>query len=183
MKLFTKIRALLTPVERRGAGFLLAWMVVGMVLETFGIGLIIPTMSIMMQGDLISRYPKIASLLIIAIGEPTQPKLVAAAMIGLVGVYFVKNVFLAFLAWKQTKFSYEVQAKLSLAEKLGAISGKCDRRSEHFYSSYCKRLDAHNRTHGACQYRRSALVCGAIGGTGSVCGAWRGGLVFPPNDA
>lgn len=118
MNTFTKIHALLTPTERRGAWVLLTLMMVGMLLETLGIGLIIPAITLMMQGDLVGRYPAIASILSFW-SSPSQTQLIAAAMLGLVGVFLVKNLFLAFLIWKQTHFAFDVQANLS--QRLFAI--------------------------------------------------------------
>lgn len=112
MNTFAKIHALLTPAERRGALVLLALMMVGMLLETLGVGLVIPAITLMMQGDLVAKYPLIASILGF-LGKSSQTELIKAAMIGLVGVYFLKNLFLSFLIWKQTHFAFDVQAKLS----------------------------------------------------------------------
>jgi ABC-type multidrug transport system fused ATPase/permease subunit len=43
----------------------------------------------------------------------SQRELVAWAILGLVGAYFLKNAFLAFLIGRQTHFAYDVQEKLS----------------------------------------------------------------------
>ncbi|MNJ96138.1 Lipid A export ATP-binding/permease protein MsbA [compost metagenome] len=118
MSTFSKIYNLLTPAERRGALVLFALMIVGMLLETLGIGLIIPAITVMMQGDIAVRYPVLTSLFGFSEGA-SQAGLVIAAMLGLVGVFFVKNFFLAFLIWKQTYFSFDVQANLS--QRLFAI--------------------------------------------------------------
>lgn len=112
MSIFAKIYDLLTPAERRGVLALFALMIVGMILETLGVGLIVPAMTLMMQGDHGARYPVIASI-ISFFGNPSQTELIAAAMLGLVGVYFIKNLFLGFLVWRQTNFSFDVQANLS----------------------------------------------------------------------
>lgn len=113
MNTFAKIHVLLTPAERHGAWVLFALMIVGMLLETLGIGLIIPAITLLMQGEhLVARYPVIATILGV-LGKPSQTELISAAMLGLVGVYLVKNLFLAFLVWKQTHFTYDVQAKLA----------------------------------------------------------------------
>lgn len=112
MTTYTKIRELLTPAERGSALVLLGLMVVGMLLETLGIGLVIPAITLLMQGDLATRFPALATVLS-RIGNPTQAQMVIGAMVGLVGVYLVKNVFLAFLAWRQTHFAFGVQAQLS----------------------------------------------------------------------
>ncbi|MDO8208679.1 MAG: ABC transporter ATP-binding protein [Gallionella sp.] len=118
MNTFAKIYALLTHTERRGAAVLFALMIVGMLLETLGVGLVIPAITLMMQGDLVARYPAIAPILGF-LGKPSQRELITAAMLGLVGVYLVKNLFLAFLIWRQTHFAFDVQATLS--QRLFAI--------------------------------------------------------------
>ena len=107
-----KIRFLLTPAERRGALILLALMLVGMTLETLCTGLVIPAIALMMQQDLATTYPQFQPLLA-ALGNPTQAELIVNVMLGLVAIYLLKNLFLAFLAWRQTRFAFGVQVQLS----------------------------------------------------------------------
>jgi ABC-type multidrug transport system fused ATPase/permease subunit len=107
-----KFRVLLTPTERRGALVLLCLMVVGMTLETLCTGLVIPAIALLMQQDLAHTYPRFQPLLSV-LGNPTQADLILGVMLGLVAVYAVKNLFLAFLAWRQTRFAFGVQVQLS----------------------------------------------------------------------
>ncbi len=109
---YSKIYNLLTSSERRGALILLVLMMLGMLLETLGIGLIIPAITLMMQADLDSSYPIIIPILDY-FGRPSQTVLITAVMLSLVGVYLIKNLFLAFLIWKQTHFVFEVRVNLS----------------------------------------------------------------------
>jgi ABC-type multidrug transport system fused ATPase/permease subunit len=112
MSNFSKMRALLTPVERRGVIVLFSLMMMGMLMETLGIGLIIPILTLMMNGDLIARYPAIAANFGF-LAKPFQAELITLLMLALVGVYLIKNSFLAFLFWRQTNFAFDVQANLS----------------------------------------------------------------------
>lgn len=107
-----KIWHLLTPEQRRAAIGLLGLMFVGMALETLGVGLVIPALALMTQGDMVTRYPVIAPWLA-RLGNPTHEWLVIAGMLVLVGVYAIKAALLAFLAWRQMKFVFGVQAELS----------------------------------------------------------------------
>jgi ABC-type multidrug transport system fused ATPase/permease subunit len=66
----------------------------------------------MMQQDLAATYPQFQPLLA-ALGNPSQAELILKVMLGLVAVYLLKNLFLAFLAWRQTRFAFGVQAQLS----------------------------------------------------------------------
>ena len=109
---YSKIYNLLPLAERRKALMLLVLMLVGMLLETLGIGLVIPVITLMMQGDLTSNHLIIGSI-ISFFGDPSQTELVTAVMLGLLAVYVVKNLFLAFLIWVQTQFAFNLQAKLS----------------------------------------------------------------------
>ena len=107
-----KIWALLTPKEQHSALMLLGLMLIGMLLETLSIGLIIPALTLLSEHDLVHNYPKIQSLLQ-SLGNPSQKVLIIGGMAILVAVYFIKGVFLAFLAWTQTRFAFGVQAQLS----------------------------------------------------------------------
>jgi ABC-type multidrug transport system fused ATPase/permease subunit len=107
-----KIRFLLTPAERRGAVVLFGLMVVGMTLEVLCTGLVIPAIALMMQQDLATTYPQFKPMLA-TLGNPTQAELVVNVMLGLVAIYLFKNLFLAYLAWRQTRFAYGVQVQLS----------------------------------------------------------------------
>lgn len=112
MTLAGKIRSLLTLNERKGALWLLCLMSIGMLLEMLGIGLVIPVVAILMQEDLATYYPALQPALNF-LGNPGHGQLVAGAMVGLVAIFLVKNLFLAFLAWRQARFAYGVQAQIS----------------------------------------------------------------------
>jgi ATP-binding cassette, subfamily B, bacterial PglK len=103
---------LLSPAERRTTLLLLGLMAVGAVLEALGIGAVIPAIALLMQGDLPARYPILAGLLA-RLGNPGPAQLATYGMLGLAAIYLVKTSFLAFLVWRQTEFSFDVQAHLS----------------------------------------------------------------------
>lgn len=107
-----KIWNLLTSAERRSAVVLLGLMFIGMVLETLGIGLVIPALALMTQSDLATKYPVLAPWLN-SLGNPSYERLVIAGMLTLVGVYAVKALFLGFLAWRQAGFVHEFHSNLS----------------------------------------------------------------------
>lgn len=107
-----RVWSLLTLEERRSAGLLFCLMVMAMVLETIGVGVVIPAMGILMQRDLGQAYPSIRPVLE-RLGNPSQEQLVIGGMLSLVAVYFVKTSFLALLAWRQTHFSFKIQTRLS----------------------------------------------------------------------
>jgi len=108
-----KLWALLTAEQRSAAIALFGLMLVGVALETLGIGLVIPALALMTQSDLAVRYPALAPLLQ-RFGNFSHEQLVIAGMLILVAVYAVKALFLGFLAWRQSCFAYGVRADLSL---------------------------------------------------------------------
>lgn len=107
-----KIWSLLTSAERRSAVLLLGLMFIGMVLETLGVGLVIPTIGLLTQRDFSIDSPALQPALQ-ALGNPSQQTLVIVGTLVLVAVYFTKAVFLAFLAWRQAHFAFGVQGRLS----------------------------------------------------------------------
>ena len=91
---------------------LLVLMMVGMVIETLGVGLVVPVLALITDPAMVSRFPAAQRLVGLA-GNPTPTMLVAGAMGILVAAYAVKVVFLAFLAWKQAQFIFGLDAALS----------------------------------------------------------------------
>jgi ABC-type multidrug transport system fused ATPase/permease subunit len=112
MAIGKKLWGLLTSTQRRTSVVLFGLMLIGMLLETLGIGLVIPALALMTQTDLGSKYPALAPWLQ-RVGNPTHERLVVSGMLVLVGAYTVKVLFLAFLAWRQSRFVYGLQADLS----------------------------------------------------------------------
>ncbi len=112
MNNFKAIFSILNPSERRHAIWLLGLMFVGMLVETLGIGLVVPLMVLFMQDDIAGTYPKLAPLLE-QLGNPSHNHLVIGGMICLVLVYFLKSLYLGFLTWQQNRFNNTVMIHLS----------------------------------------------------------------------
>ena len=112
MTTFNKIRQLLTREQRRSALALAGLMMVGMVLETFGVGLVIPVLGLLTADDVAASYPLVGKLFAAA-GLHSREQMVAAAVLALAGIYAIKTLFLGVLAWRQSSFAYATQASLS----------------------------------------------------------------------
>lgn len=112
MNISKKVWGLLIPSQRRTAFMLFGLMVIGMVLEMFGVGLVIPLIMLLMKDDLAVEYPAIQPVFEL-LGNPGQKELVAGGMLCLVGIYLVKNLFLAFLTYQQKRFSTGVQVQIA----------------------------------------------------------------------
>ena len=110
MNIFRKVYRLLSSSQRRDAFVLMPLMVFGMFLEAISLGAVVPVTSIMVKGNL-SQYPFLHFATDgLKIGEE---KIIIYAMLGLAGLFLIKNIFLAFLAWRQANFSYSIRADIS----------------------------------------------------------------------
>ncbi|MBL4819066.1 MAG: ABC transporter ATP-binding protein [Deltaproteobacteria bacterium] len=83
-----------------------------MVLETLGVGLVIPVLALVNEPDIAVNYPFLNPILE-TLDHPSRFWMIAGAMLGLVLFYTIKSMFLFYLAWEQPKFAFGVGAKLS----------------------------------------------------------------------
>jgi ABC-type multidrug transport system fused ATPase/permease subunit len=107
-----KIWSLLTAREQHRAVILLFMIFIGMLLETLSVGMVIPAIALLTQGDVFQKYAALRPLFNV-LGNPSRTTLITCGMLTLVGVYLVKGVFLAGLYWKQTKLAHDIQVRLS----------------------------------------------------------------------
>ncbi len=107
-----KIWSMLTPSEHRGAVILLCLMMISVGLEAFGLGLIIPTVSMLTENSLNEKLPWLKPYLDY-IGNPNRETLVVYGMLSLVFIYTIKNLYFAYFSWIQAKYSFNVQIRLS----------------------------------------------------------------------
>jgi ABC-type multidrug transport system fused ATPase/permease subunit len=106
-----KLVSLFSPHQRREAVVLVLLMVGGMVMETLGIGMVVPAMVLLTQQDLATRFPEAAATL--GLARFSRDQLVIAGMLALGAVFTVKCAYIAFVTSRQMRFVYRVQASLS----------------------------------------------------------------------
>lgn len=119
MKTMKAIWGILLPGQRVEAGVLLALMVVGMVLELLGIGLVVPGLAVMVQDQSRLQSPIFTSIRD-RLGDIPASQLRLLGLGIVLAVYLVKCVFLAFLAVRQAALVARVQT--SVSERLFAGS-------------------------------------------------------------
>lgn len=102
----------MTRAQRLDAVVLLTLMIVGMILEMAGVGLVVPALVLMTRADITATHPWIQSLLQ-SLGNPSREQLVLFGMLALVGVYALKTTFLAYMTARQMRFVYGAQADVS----------------------------------------------------------------------
>lgn len=104
MNTFRTLIDLLSPSERRQALVLMGLTLVAMVLETVGVGLVIPVLALVSDGK-IPAWEFLSHL--------TRIQMIIGVMLGLVCFYTFKAVFMIYLAWCQPNFSFGVGQHLS----------------------------------------------------------------------
>ena len=107
-----KLWQLIAKEQRQLFVVVSAMMLVGMLLESLSVGLVVPVIAVITQENIAEQYPFLLPILN-SLGNPSPEQLIVIGMISLIGVYLVKVVFLAILAWRQMKFVHGVQAELS----------------------------------------------------------------------
>ncbi len=110
--LIAQIWDLLTKQEKIHAIFLLGLMLLGTVLEALCVGLVVPTLTLILQGNLTSNFLGMSSLLEV-MGASTYEQSVEIILMLLILTYLMKTLFLTFLSWFQMRFSFGVQQGLS----------------------------------------------------------------------
>jgi len=113
MKIYRELKALLTTSERWQMLLLFHLMLVGMILETMGLGLVIASVTMMTQPDITKHYPSLKPVLKF-FHYPDQSHLIAGGVLMLVALYVIKTAFLIFMTWKRNNFIYGVLENLSL---------------------------------------------------------------------
>ena len=109
---------MLSSSERRAAIMLLGFIIVATLFELLGIGLLLPVMVLLVEDNLAVSYPEIQPVLEF-LGNPSHEMQVQIVMVVLIGVYLIKNLYLAFLAWWQARFTLGLLEKFS--QRLFAI--------------------------------------------------------------
>ena len=100
---------MLKKSERRGLGMIFVLMLIGTVLEMFSLGLVVPIVGLLVNPDYIDRVPLVHRLF----GDLTTTQYVLGSMGLLVGVYFLKTMFLIWKTWVQRGFSNAVTVRIA----------------------------------------------------------------------
>lgn len=111
MNYWKRISSLLTPRQRWQALLLVIAMVFSALLEAASVGLVVPVVTLMMQGDIAQRYPIFQTLLGGVTGESVD--LVISGVVLLVVVFLFKALFLGWMAYRQASFAFGLQASVS----------------------------------------------------------------------
>ena len=110
-KSFRKAFTFLDAKERGSGVFLLCLMVLSVVMEAIGIGVVVPFIALLADEG-ISPNPTLKFAIDI-VGNPPQMILIIGGLIAITIAYLVKNAFLTYFYWVQTKFIFSLRDRLS----------------------------------------------------------------------
>lgn len=109
-KILKKLMILLDKRQKKVMALLVLLMLVGAVLETLGVSMIIPVMNVVMDEHAVEKNWYLQVLCdALKIAYDDTGRLVVVTMLGLVGIFVAKNVFLFFQQKAQLKFVYTNQ--------------------------------------------------------------------------
>jgi len=107
-----KINFLITKRQRKGLVILTLLLFIGMFLEIFGLGILIPTISIILDPEITDKTPLILPIRNF-FSEFSDLSFVFIFLGALVLVYLIKSVFIVFLTHKQNRFLSNIIAYIS----------------------------------------------------------------------
>uniref|UniRef100_UPI004048A35D ABC transporter ATP-binding protein n=1 Tax=Algoriphagus sp. TaxID=1872435 RepID=UPI004048A35D len=115
-----KILILLTVKQKKEGSLLFFLLLIGIVLELLGIGLIIPAITVLIDYDNIINYNYFKTIFKI-LGNPSQNTLIVYGLIFLVFIYFIKTIYLIYLSHRQSRFIMYLSADFSNRLFLGYL--------------------------------------------------------------
>ena len=107
-----KIKFIITPREASRGYVFLTLMIIGMIFETLGIGMIAPLIHVISDPKILSSNSNL-SIIINFLNIDNYRNLVIIFSIGIVLIYIIKNCFLVYFSW------YKIQYLTSLRMNLG----------------------------------------------------------------
>lgn len=76
------------------------------------LGILFPVFELLLDNEIFLKYP-ILNKLYVFFGNPSQSEIVIFTMLFLLIVFLLKNIFLLFLTWKQSRFAIELSEELN----------------------------------------------------------------------
>jgi ABC-type multidrug transport system fused ATPase/permease subunit len=92
--------------------FLFPLLLIGMCLETLSVGMVIPSVGILLQTDYLSQFSHI-DFILSYFGEPKKEQLIMIGLLLLAGTFIFKNIFLFFQILCQGTFVFSAQREVA----------------------------------------------------------------------
>jgi len=107
-----KINFLITKRQRLGLAVLTLLLFIGMILEVFGLGILIPGITVLLDPEKVGENPILATAKVFFEGYSDE-NFILILLGAIVIIYFVKSFFLVFLTHKQNRFLNNITAYLA----------------------------------------------------------------------
>jgi len=121
MDIIKKLWHILPTDRRLNLVILMVLLLIGMFFEILGVGLVIPMFGILLDSDFTNKYDELEPLLRI-LNNPSHEQLIVICILIMVGVYFIKALVLAYIAWYQAHFVYNLRANISFRLYAGYLN-------------------------------------------------------------
>ena len=107
-----KINFLINKRQRKGLIVLTILLFIGMFFEIFGLGILIPTISIISDPNLLETYPLISPIRIF-FNDFSDNEFILIFLVFVIVLYFLKSLFIVLLVFKQNRFISNISANIS----------------------------------------------------------------------
>lgn len=104
IRILKKLSLLLSKQQKKKIGIIVVLMLIGAVLETMSVSLVVPLMSALMQDDFLENN-QIVAMICNQLGIDTTRDFIILAIIAIICIFIVKDVFLFFEYYVQTRFT------------------------------------------------------------------------------
>ena len=112
LKIFRKLNVVLDAKQKRQMAGIVFLLLIGAALETLGIGLILPVITVLVNPEAVASS-ELLSGIAVRFGLRTPMQMAVFFMLSLIGVFVVKNIFLYFVNVIQLRFVFKNQLNTS----------------------------------------------------------------------
>ena len=109
---YKNISFLLTRGNKKELVYLTFLLIIGMILEIGGVGILIPALSFLLNTN-IENHPSYAKYVKVIFGEISTARIILYGLIGMFIFYLVKLIFLVYSSYRQSKFVNNLSRDLS----------------------------------------------------------------------
>jgi ABC-type multidrug transport system fused ATPase/permease subunit len=120
LTILQKFNYLLSSDHKRKLLVLAGLLLIAVIFEMVGLGVLIPALSLLLNPDIGNEYPLLIPFLEF-VGNPTQTQLIIGGMLTLVFIYIIKTFYIIFFGWKQSKFTAKLTSQISQQLFLGYL--------------------------------------------------------------
>lgn len=113
LEILKKYNHILNRKQKGRVLILLFMILISAVFETFGVGLIVPIITIIITPDVFETYPVLERIYEF-FGFTSMEQLLLLALLGMAAMFIIKNVYAFFLTYLQLRFVYKNQFSLSV---------------------------------------------------------------------